>query len=403
MPLTTTSIDMLDDPMVNYGRDDVMQLIRKIGRIQVLDISREVSKLREIKDIEDELTIMSILFEDQRTVLTTLESVILSKAAIRSKVEALMQQNVDLDEDKPDEKIIISEMTPGTELVDDIQENTIPANESFTEQKEVDRGPMEVSNGGMSSTHEKYPDPESSSISNTPQPSILEIKGKGVLKVSDKITELNMEAHENHRSTKHYLDQVASKLLETWSNSKQRNLPLAIVQRSIDEVGSMFQRAKKANEALDFLVDLKQKQSSVLDARSARIQTEGSLKMTQKLVELTGVTVEINKENERQGKTLMVFTIVTIIFLPLSFMAAFFAINIAAFHRDDKDFLSLGYVSKIMFPISAMITAVLIYIAFRVDQLNKVWPWMKRTGSNCWSKLITQLRQLWNGGEDSAV
>ena len=46
-------------------------------------------------------------------------------------------------------------------------------------------------------------------------------------------------------------------------------------------------------------MDLKQKQSDVLDARSARIQAEESLKMT--------------KENERQGKTLMIFTVVTII------------------------------------------------------------------------------------------
>jgi hypothetical protein len=48
-------------------------------------------------------------------------------------------------------------------------------------------------------------------------------------------------------------------------------------------------------------VDLKQKQSDVLDARSARIQAEESLKVT--------------KENERQGKTMKVFTVVTIIFV----------------------------------------------------------------------------------------
>jgi hypothetical protein len=47
--------------------------------------------------------------------------------------------------------------------------------------------------------------------------------------------------------------------------------------------------------------------------------------MTQQMVSLTGETattnakmVTLNEENERQGKTLMVFTIVTIIFVSTS-------------------------------------------------------------------------------------
>ena len=81
-------------------------------------------------------------------------------------------------------------------------------------------------------------------------------------------------------------------------------------------------------------MDLKEKHSSVLDARSVRKQTEQSVEMTKSIRELTQKSVlmtgEIEKlikdsltmtqEAEKQGKTLMVFTIVTIVFVgfPLS-------------------------------------------------------------------------------------
>ncbi|CZR64777.1 uncharacterized protein PAC_14676 [Phialocephala subalpina] len=54
------------------------------------------------------------------------------------------------------------------------------------------------------------------------------------------------------------------------------------------------------------LLDLKQKQASVSEAYSARQEA---------------------RESARQGKTILVFTIVTIVFLPLSFIAAIFSMN----------------------------------------------------------------------------
>jgi plasmid rolling circle replication initiator protein Rep len=54
---------------------------------------------------------------------------------------------------------------------------------------------------------------------------------------------------------------------------------------------------------LNTLVDLKQKQNNMIDTRTARLQAEQSHTMAM--------------EAERQGRTLMVFTIVTIIFVGL--------------------------------------------------------------------------------------
>lgn len=71
----------------------------------------------------------------------------------------------------------------------------------------------------------------------------------------------------------------------------------------------------------------------------------------------------------------MVFTIVTIIFLPISFIAAFFAINF----QDWGDRLTIGYVSKYMFPIGLAISFVFVASAFLVHDISKIWKAIVRS------------------------
>jgi len=75
----------------------------------------------------------------------------------------------------------------------------------------------------------------------------------------------------------------------------------------------------------------------------------------------------------------MVFTIVTIVFLPLSFIAAFFTINIAEFPRghDGNESLPLGYVSKYMFGIGFAISIPLIVIALILDDIGVIFRALK--------------------------
>jgi hypothetical protein len=67
----------------------------------------------------------------------------------------------------------------------------------------------------------------------------------------------------------------------------------------------------------------------------------------------------------------MVFTIVTIVFVPMSFIASFFAINIAEFPqgRNDSPSLPLRYVSKYLFGIGLGISIPFIFLAFAVDDV----------------------------------
>ncbi|OAL35995.1 hypothetical protein AYO20_04656 [Fonsecaea nubica] len=131
-------------------------------------------------------------------------------------------------------------------------------------------------------------------------------------------------------------------------------IPCQIVDRNIADIKRMDDHAGRTLDALNHLVDLKQKHASLLEARWARHEAVQTRRQAE--------------ETARQGNTIMVFTIATIVFFPLSFIAAFFAINIVEFPKD-PDGLHLGYVSKYMFSISAAIIIPLILIAFNVNEV----------------------------------
>lgn len=125
-----------------------------------------------------------------------------------------------------------------------------------------------------------------------------------------------------------------------------------VVEVHIKDVERMDKQAEGIYGSLAHLLDLKQKHANAFEARFARDQAA-----------FTG----------RQGQTIMVFTIVTVIFLPMSFIAAVFAIPVTEFpHRDSDGSLSipLSYVSKFVFGVGLAISIPLIAVAFTVDDLG---------------------------------
>ncbi|RYP91578.1 hypothetical protein DL770_002292 [Monosporascus sp. CRB-9-2] len=148
-----------------------------------------------------------------------------------------------------------------------------------------------------------------------------------------------------------YTGQRITAIWGTRNDSDDFSLPLAMVKASIDEISRMIERAERASQAANFLVDLKLKQNSVMDAQ----------------------------ESLKQGRTVLVFTLTTIVFLPLSFMATFLTLDISQFQTNSEGELDLGYVLYIIFPISTLISAILIGVAFKVERVKAAWNWA--TGS----------------------
>ena len=126
-------------------------------------------------------------------------------------------------------------------------------------------------------------------------------------------------------------------------------------QRTIDmhlkDIDRMDKQAERIYSSITDLLDLKQKHANAFEARFARDQAAGTT---------------------RQGKMILVFTIVTIIFLPLSFIASIFDIDIVEFPRgpDGDQQLRLSYVAKYTFGIGFAISIPLIAIALSVDDIG---------------------------------
>lgn len=124
-------------------------------------------------------------------------------------------------------------------------------------------------------------------------------------------------------------------------------------QRTIDvhlkDIDRMDKQAERIYYSITDLLDLKQKHANAFEARFARDQAAGTT---------------------RQGKTIMVFTVVTVIFLPLSFIASVFTINIEEFPHVGPGYLHLSYVAKYMFGIGFAISIPLILIALSVDEIG---------------------------------
>ncbi|KAH0491229.1 hypothetical protein TgHK011_002667 [Trichoderma gracile] len=234
----------------------LIALLEKFGRFYVLDITKEITLLRLIKDIQDELAMMEKVFAEQQELLESLGRIIHT-----------------MDRHNPD-------------IHDEV--------------------------------HTRSPNTKSSCRS-----------GIGRSRTGESQSLLMDRSHGDYDTDDDPLlgdEDFPTVGLPGTVSQDTNNTSIKQTQ----SIRRMYERAKNTNSALNTLVDLKQKQNNMIDTRTARLQAEQSHLMT--------------LEAEKQGRTLMVFTIVTIVFLPLSFIAAFFAIPTKEF---DNSSLTLGYVSKV--------------------------------------------------------
>ena len=136
----------------------------------------------------------------------------------------------------------------------------------------------------------------------------------------------------------------------------------------VDDINGILARLERMNRDVDEfyqsceqLLELKQKYAGVFEARYSRMQATSSV---------------------RQGHTIMVFTIVTVAFLPISFIATFFEVPVNEFAQS----LTLDHVSKVIFLAGLLISVPLVIVALTVDDIIRQWyrllKWIKSRKNN---------------------
>ena len=111
----------------------------------------------------------------------------------------------------------------------------------------------------------------------------------------------------------------------------------------LDQVDGMLKSARAAQKAFKELLDMKQKQANIVEAHLAREQNE--------------VAAD-------QSRSVMIFTVFTIIFLPLSFFASVFGINAREWSSQPNNYPSLKNIFIIMIVISLAVIIFALLVAF---------------------------------------
>ncbi|KAJ5947732.1 hypothetical protein N7466_000747 [Penicillium verhagenii] len=141
-------------------------------------------------------------------------------------------------------------------------------------------------------------------------------------------------------------------------------------QLKIDEyrtqISEMKENSHLAQKAVETLLDLKQKQANVDEAKMARWQAE---------------------ETQNQSRSLMVFTIFTVIFLPLSFFTSLFGMNAREWSGVSQN-PPLGEMFAIAGPASFAIIAVALLLAFS-GTLREAVTKSHKIGSGLWIDFIS--------------
>lgn len=116
-----------------------------------------------------------------------------------------------------------------------------------------------------------------------------------------------------------------------------------------------------------------QRQAQVDDVRWSRLQTELA---------------------SSQNLSVLIFTIFTVLFLPLSFFTSLFGMNTAEWGGDGGSYPSIAYIGKISLPLSAivilatLVAALSSHVQVFFQKIGRglavVWAWMPDTGRGRW-------------------
>lgn len=119
-------------------------------------------------------------------------------------------------------------------------------------------------------------------------------------------------------------------------------------------IRTMIDRAKATYKATLDVLSLKQSQASISEARSSRQAAES---MNQMAIEAK----KSAEESEKQSYSIMLFTVVTIFFLPMSSIASIFGVNAVEFGQGT---IHLSTIFAYVIPISVFVVYISFFLAF---------------------------------------
>ncbi|PMD34885.1 hypothetical protein L207DRAFT_128482 [Hyaloscypha variabilis F] len=180
-------------------------------------------------------------------------------------------------------------------------------------------------------------------------------KHKGILHHDDESDASSIHERKKEKQVHVHWEDAKTKEKDT-PLLKKRGLVednFAIVMSNIRIIEDMQHYAETVHTSvISNLLDLKQRQANAWEARFSR---EGS------------------QQSQRQGNIMLVFTLVTIVFLPLSFMSSFFALGVNSFPKDAQSgnvSWPLHTLALLLFGISTLVFVPLVFIALYVNQIT---------------------------------
>ncbi|KAF8242642.1 hypothetical protein K440DRAFT_616194 [Wilcoxina mikolae CBS 423.85] len=109
------------------------------------------------------------------------------------------------------------------------------------------------------------------------------------------------------------------------------------------------------------------RQQALLVQQQAK-ETQMQVKLAQGQAEETRIQVQLSKSAQEQGKSVLVFTIITTVFLPLSFFTSYFGMNTTDIRGTDMTQRTFWTYCG---PISAFVVLVALLVAFRRKLLKR--------------------------------
>jgi Mg2+ and Co2+ transporter CorA len=128
----------------------------------------------------------------------------------------------------------------------------------------------------------------------------------------------------------------------------------ASTRERAEGIRTMIDRANATYKATLDVLSLKQSQASISEARSSRQAAES---MNQMAIEAK----KSAEESEKQSYSIMLFTVVTIFFLPMSSIASIFGVNAKEFGQGT---IHLSTVFAYVIPISVFVVYISFFLAF---------------------------------------